>query len=298
MTSHSNLRGIGCMLLATGTFVANDTCMKLALADFPPLEVLTMRGISACLWCLPILVSLGHGKDLIRIFNGWVLLRSFSEVAAILCFIFALDRMPIGDITAIVQITPFLVLIGVRMIWGERIGLPRLLLIILGITGALMVAQPGNPAASPLAILFGFATAVGAAGRDIVTRMVPANLPALVVTFAVLLAVLSTAATGSLLFETPVTPTWRVAGLMAIAGFFLMCGHLLIYLAFRLAAARVVAPFNYAFTVWALISGVVVFGDLPNGLALAGMGLIVVTGLAVFFIEAHTRQGDPAIIKS
>jgi len=294
MTAHSNLRGILAMLGATGTFVANDSCMKLAMADSPPMQVLLMRGIAACLWCLPILLYMGHGRDLHRIFNPWILLRCFSEVVAILCFIFALQHMPIGDVTALVQITPFLVLIGVRIIWGDRIGPVRMFLIALGITGALLVAQPGSSAASPFAI-FGFATAVGAAGRDIISRMVPGNVPALVVTFAVLLIVMLSAAAGSFLFEQQVVPTQRHVVLMAIAGFFLMCGHLLIYLAFRYAPARVVTPFNYTFTIWAVISGVVLFGDVPNALAVAGMALIAVAGLAVILYESRTRTGDQGV---
>ena len=291
MTAHSNLRGILAMLGATGTFVANDSCMKLAMAEVPPLEVLILRGISACLWCLPILLILGHARDLPRIFNPWVMLRCLSEGMAILCFIFALQHMPIGDLTALVQITPFLVLIGVRVIWGERIGPLRLLLIAVGICGALLVAQPGSSAASPFA-LFGFATAVGAAGRDIISRKVPADVPALVVTFAVLLFVMAIAAAGSLLFERQVMPSWRHAGLMTIAGFFLMCGHLLIFLAYRYAPARVVAPFSYGFAVWAVIAGFVLFNDVPNALALAGMGLIVLSGLAVILFDGRTRQGE------
>ena len=82
--------------------------------------------------------------------------------------------------------------------------------------------------------------------------------------------------------------------LMAIAGFFLMCGHLFIYLAFRLAPARVVAPFNYAFTIWAVVSGILLFSDVPNGLAIAGMALIMAAGLTVILLEGRSRQGDPA----
>ena len=83
---------------------------------------------------------------------------------------------------------------------------------------------------------------------------------------------------------------------MAIAGFFLMFGHLLIFLAFRYAPARVVAPFNYAFTLWAVLSGLVVFGDVPNALAVAGMGLIMLSGLCVILLEGRTRQGPVASI--
>ena len=292
MAQQSNLRGIGAMLLATGAFVANDSCMKLALSDAPPLQVLIMRGIAACLWCLPILLILGHGRDLPKVFNRWVALRSLCEVFAILSFILALNEMPIADITAIAQIAPLLVLLGIWLFFGDRIGMLRLALIGVGITGALLVAQPGSEAASPMAIL-GFFTALGAAGRDIVTRKVPPGTPALIVTFSTLLIVMLCATAGSLAFETQVTPTFRHGWLMVIAGFFLMCGHLFVFLAFRIGEARVVAPFNYAFMIWAGLSGLLIFNEVPNALAIVGMVLIMLAGLAVIALENRTRQGGP-----
>jgi drug/metabolite transporter (DMT)-like permease len=297
MAVSPNLRGIGAALIATGAFVANDTCMKLALSDAPPFQVLVMRGISACLWCLPAVLLLGYGRDLPKTFNPWVLLRSFSETGAILCFILALAQMPIADLTALVQITPFLVLMGSWLLWGEKIGSLRLVLIAVGIAGAIMVAQPGQAAASPFAI-FGFLTAVGAAGRDLATRKVPTGTPALVVTFSTLLIVMLTALACMLAFEAPVPPTARHIGLMAVAGIFLMGGHLFIFLAFRLAPARTVAPFLYAFMLWAGISGLVVFDQVPNALALSGMALILLAGLGVIMLEGRTRTGDPAAVKS
>ncbi len=296
MSLTSSLRGIGAVVIATGAFVANDSCMKLALADAPPFQVLVMRGISACLWCLPVIIASGLARDLPKAFQPWVVLRSLSETFAILAFILALGHMAIADLTAIVQTTPLLVLMGCWVFFRERVGGLRFLLVGLGITGALMVAQPGTAAASPLAIL-GFLTALGAAGRDILTRKVPQGTPALVVTFSTLLIVMLSALVSSLLFETQVTPTWRHAGLMGLAGLFLMCGHALIFLAYRIAPARVVAPFSYSFMLWAGLSGYVVFAEVPNGLALAGMGLIMVSGLAVIMLEGRTRQGDPRVIQ-
>ena len=220
----------------------------------------------------------------------------FSEVAAILCFISALGHMPIADVTAIAQIAPLVVLLGMWLFFGERVGGLRLGLAGLGITGALLVAQPGGETASPFAIL-GFFTAVGAAGRDILSRKVPARTPALVVTFSTLLIVMLGAVLMSILFETQVQPTFRHGWLMFIAGFFLMCGHALVFMAYRVAPARVVAPFNYSFMIWAGLSGLLVFGDVPNGLALAGMGLILAAGLAVVLLEGRTRQGETVPVK-
>ena len=265
--------------------------MKLALSDAPPFQVLVMRGIAALLWCLPVILAMGLIRELPKAFNPWVVLRSLSEVAAILCFISALGHMPIADVTAIAQIAPLVVLLGMWLFFGERVGGLRLGLVGLGITGALLVAQPGGETASPFAIL-GFFTAVGAAGRDILSRKVPARTPALVVTFSTLLIVMLGAVLMSILFETQVQPTFRHGWLMFIAGFFLMCGHALVFMAYRVAPARVVAPFNYSFMIWAGLSGLLVFGDVPNGLALAGMGLILAAGLAVVLLEGRTRQGE------
>jgi drug/metabolite transporter (DMT)-like permease len=296
MALSQNLRGIGAILVATGSFVANDTCMKLALSDAPPFQVLVMRGIAACLWVLPVIYAMGLIRELPKAFHPWVVLRSVSELLAILCFITALNAMPIADVTAIAQISPFIVLLGMWVFFGEKVGGLRLALVGLGITGALMVAQPGGVASSPFAI-FGFLTAVGAAFRDILSRKVPPRTPALAVTFSTLLIVMLGALALSLLFETQVQPTFRHGWLMFIAGFFLMCGHSFVFMAYRMSPARVVAPFNYAFMIWAVLSGLIVFGDVPNTLAIGGMALIMLAGLAVVFLEGRTRQGAPSAAK-
>lgn len=291
MAVSQNLRGIGAIILATGTFVANDSCMKLALEDAPPLQVLIMRGAAACLWCLPVLTAMGLARDLPKAFHPWVMARSSCEVFAIFSFIIALNNMPIADVTAIAQTTPLLVLLGVWLFFGEKIGPLRLGLVGLGITGAMLVAQPGGVASSSFAI-FGFLTAVGAAGRDILTRRVPSGTPALIVTFSTLFIVMISAIAGSALFETQVMPTFRHAWLMGIAGFFLMCGHSFVFLAYRMAPARVVAPFSYSFMLWAGLSGFLVFEEVPNGLAIGGMVLILLAGLAVVLLEGQTRRGE------
>jgi drug/metabolite transporter (DMT)-like permease len=217
-----------------------------------------------------------------------------SEVGAILAFITALNHMQIADLTALYQISPLIVLLGMWLFFGERVDGLRLALVALGITGALLVAQPGGDAASPFAI-FGFLTAVGAALRDILSRKVPPQTPALIVSFSALFIVLMGAVVMSALFETQVAPTFRHGWLMFIAGFFLMCGHSFIYMAYRLSPARVVAPFNYSFMIWAGLSGILVFGHVPNTLAIAGMALIMAADLAVVFLEGRSRQVAPAV---
>ena len=55
-----NMRGIIYMVLAAGTFVTNDTFLKLAAETLPPFQALFLRGVSAALWCLPLVVMTMH----------------------------------------------------------------------------------------------------------------------------------------------------------------------------------------------------------------------------------------------
>ena len=288
MHHSTNLRGIACMILAGGTFVANDSFMKLVLADTPPMQVLFMRGLAASFWCLPLLLFLGYGRDLQRALNPWVLLRAACEIFAVTSFILALKHMPIGDITAIFQIAPLFVVLGVSLIWGERIGPARMALIALGITGAILIAQPGSASASPYAI-FGFLTAIGSALRDLTGREVPYNIPGIVVALTTIITVMVTAGIATATFETWVPPSSIHMLMMLAAGLFLVGGHTFVFLAFRFAKAAAVAPFYYTFTLWAVLSGLVVFGDIPNWLSLIGISLILASGLASIALDQRTK---------
>jgi drug/metabolite transporter (DMT)-like permease len=285
----SNLRGIVFMVLAGGTFVANDSFMKLVLADTPPMQVLLMRGMAATLWCLPLVFILGYGRDIHRVINPWVLLRAAFEILAVTSFILALNHMPIGDITAIFQISPLFVVIGVSLIWGEKIGPVRTVLIALGLTGALLVAQPGSTSASPYAA-FGFLTAVGSALRDLAGRKVPHNIPGIVVALTTIIAVMAVAGLSTVSFETWVPPSNANILKMLAAGLFLVGGHTFVFLAFRFAKAAAVAPFYYTFTLWAMLSGLVVFGDIPNWLSIIGIVFILGSGLASVALDRRTKN--------
>jgi drug/metabolite transporter (DMT)-like permease len=293
MTTHSNLRGIGCMVLATATFVTNDCLMKLALADLPPFEVVIGRGLSAILWCLPMLLAMGLGPKIHMALNPWVLLRALSEGLALLCFMLLLARIPIGDLTAIMQTTPLLVVAGASLVFGDRIGPWRSALILLGFAGAVLVAQPGSATGS-LAAPLGFLAAILAAGRDMLARKVPPDVPGMVTAFATVTVVMTLGLIASLLFETRVWPTNFNVLCLAGAGLFVVFGQLFVFLAFRFGAAGAVAPFSYLAAVFAILYGAFFFHESPNAWSLAGMALIVGSGLIIIVAGERERRRQPA----
>jgi drug/metabolite transporter (DMT)-like permease len=285
MTAASNGAGIAAVIASASSFVLCDSLMKLAMLDgFPPFQVLCMRGIAGVTVCFAVIAATGQWRKLSLMVDQRVALRALIETVAVMLFILALARMPIGDVTAIMQITPLFLLLAVAVIWREPVGAWRLSFVALGFLGALLVAQPGGAASSPFAVL-AFLAAGFAAARDLVGRRIPTDVPILIATFATLVAVMLGAGIGAALFETVMPPNNRTLWLMAGSGAFLILGHFFLLTAFRLAPVSVVAPFLYTFTVAAVLSGLMIFREWPNALALIGIALIIGSGIAVVLAE-------------
>lgn len=293
MTIPHNLRAILAMVMSMGMLVASDSCVKLALADAPLFQLMLIRGLVSIVIMLGLLLAMGQAGQLPRMFNRWLMARGLLESVANVSFTLALAYVAIADLTAIAQICPLLVLLGAWVFRGESLSPLRIVLILLGIAGALMVAQPGTGAVSLYASL-AFLTAIAAAIRDLLTPRVPRDMPPLIATFTVIALLAATGGIGTLAFEDQVMPNARVMLLMALAAVLSVAGHLLLYIAYRTGEARTVAPFMYSLTIWAVLSGLILFGDIPNTLATAGMALVALAGLAIIWLDGRQRRADAA----
>ena len=68
-----------------------------------------------------------------------------------------------------------------------------------------------------------------------------------------------------------------------------MTGHYIIVLAFRIAPASLLAPFQYLEIVSAAAAGFLLFGDFPSLSKWIGVAMIVGSGLYVFWRERRRQ---------
>src|SRR5450631_3384557 len=288
----SDLGGIIAMLAATAAFVVGDSFMKIVIEDLPTFEVLFLRGIAASFACA-VLVSLRAEWGAISgLLNLRALLRATGETLTTLCYVVALARMPIADVIAILQTATLILMFGAAIFLRERIGPARLALALVGFAGALMVAQPGASGVSPAALL-AFAAALLAAARDLIGRGVPTRIPVTVVILATMVMVAAGAM--SLGLETWAAPTGRHLTFLGLAGLFLALGHSGLLLAYRLGRTASVAPFFYCFALWGVMSGLIIWGELPNALALTGIALIAGSGVAIVVLSQQPSRKKVAL---
>ena len=117
--------------------------MKVVTADVPPFEVLFLRGIVASLACGVLVLLRGEFGALGGAFDPRALLRAAGETLSTLCYVVALARMPIADVVAILQTAPLILILGAAVLLRETIDPARIVLVLAGFAGALMVAHPG-----------------------------------------------------------------------------------------------------------------------------------------------------------
>jgi drug/metabolite transporter (DMT)-like permease len=68
-------------------------------------------------------------------------------------------------------------------------------------------------------------------------------------------------------------------------------GHYFLIKAFELAPASTLAPFNYSSILWSILLGYVVFGDFPDEWTIAGVVIIISSGLYVMHRERRLKEG-------
>lgn len=216
----SNLRGIIYMVLASGCFTINNGLLKAAVVHLPPLEALFLRAVAAVILGMPVLLLTAPAGSLRHMLGGRVLARNVVECAAAIAFVFAVANAPLADLTALLQLTPILVLLGAVVFFGDKVGGATAGLIVVALIGALLVAQPGAAGFQPY-VLFGLLSAALSAGRDLIGRRVEPHVPALAV--AIGLSLVSALGIGALMlvFERWVTPSWPELLLIAAASAFL-----------------------------------------------------------------------------
>ena len=126
--------------------------------------------------------------------------------------------------------------------------------------------------------------AVLTAGRDTLTRMIGAELPARSIALTTAVAVMMAGLTTAPLGEWVALDVALLGGLFVCA-LLLAVAYVLLVSAVRTGEVSFIAPFRYVSILLALVFGITVFGDTPSFSACLGGAVIVGSGLLIFHRE-------------
>ena len=216
------------------------------------------------------------------------MLRGMATTFSSYMFFLGIIYLPLADATALIQLGPVMVTLGAVLILGETIGRRRILGIAAAFLGAMLIIRPGSSVMSP-ASAFPLLGAIGFTVYALATRFVRCDGPW---TALFLQGVFGTIFSSVMVpfFWQPI-PLAEIPIVAALIGFGIL-GHLLMIRAFAAAPAGDIAPFGYAGLLFAVIFGLVLFGETPDGFTLLGAVVIVTAGIYVWYRERLIQTQD------
>jgi len=285
------------MALATLCFTVLDASAKyLVVAEGVPVaEVTWLRFVghvvfsAAVLWPFALKPSLRSAKPLLQV------LRSVLMVVTTGFNFIALRYLQLDQTVTIFFLTPLLVAALAGPLLHEWVGWHRMLAIVAGFFGVLLVMHPGIGTVH-WAMLLALIATCGYALYNLATRYLAAfDPPSVTQTYTPLAGVLILAPFALGAWHWPADAGQWV--LLASLGFWGGLGHWLLILAHRSAPAPVLAPFIYLGLIWMSVAGFLVFGDVPTLWTLSGAAIVILSGLYLLARERKQlgeAKGGPA----
>jgi len=284
------LKGVLFVVLATLAFAIADTITKQHTSRHPVAVVLAIRYLVNIL-LLTLFLGPRLGSRLWRVKRRWLaLLRGLCLALGTLTAALALRIMPVGETVAIIYLSPVLVMLLAIPLLGEKPSLAGWLGAALGFAGVLLIVRPGA-GLDPVGVVLALTNACLGTGYHLLTRY-------LAFTETTVALLYQTALVGAVIFC--VLALGSLDGLalngtdfamMLLLGTFMTIGHFMFTAAYREAPASLLAPINYVHVFWAGGLGLLIFGHLPDGWSLFGMGLVCASGVVVA-IRAYRDAKD------
>jgi drug/metabolite transporter (DMT)-like permease len=307
-TLSPNTKGALCLVGALGSLTLSDSIIKWLSPELPLHQITLFRSCFALILVL-VMVQLEGGLVTLKTRRPILhFLRGSMLVLANMFFFIALAAMPLAETVVLFYTAPLFICMLSQPVLGEKVGLSRWFIIVVGMLGAIIMLRPGSDVFNLISLL-PIMAALSYAAMIMMTRKLGIQEKAGALTFYIQIAFIVISSFVGLaigdgafdiydntslhfLLRAWVWPSLVQFQLLILCGAIVSVGGYLISQAYRIGEAPAVAPFEYASLPFALVIGFYLWGDWPDWNAFIGTGLIVSSGLLVMYREnrAHKKS--------
>jgi len=266
-------------------FAIQDAGIKWLSAEIAVLQILFLRSLFGLAF-LGASTSFTGERISLKVNRPWLLaVRSGINILSWVLFFTSLKYLQLATAVALFFSFPlFLAIISVPML-GESVGIRRILAIVVGFVGVLLITNPAAGLSMPALMMLG--AALGWAIVASLTRILGEKENTTTLLFYTLLGF-------AILLAIPQFWLWRSIGLDAcllIVGvaFFGVIAQFAVTKAYAIASPSLIAPFEYTALIWSAIIGYLVWSDIPDVYAIIGAFLIIASGIYIIHRESIQR---------
>ncbi|WP_135502555.1 DMT family transporter [Roseovarius aestuariivivens] len=301
------LKGIALKLVAVMLFIVMSSLIKAASDAVPPGQAVFFRSFFAMPVILAWLALRGDLRTGLRVTSRmghfW---RGVVGTTAMGLMFAGLGLLPLPEVTALGYAAPLLVVVFAAMFLDERVGIFRLGAVALGLAGVLIVLAPRlttlgddtvevTQAVGAVLVLLGAVCA--ALAQIYIRKLVQTEQTSAIVFYFSL--------TASLLSLLTLPFGWTIPGgtvtiYLVLAGVLGGLAQIFLTSSYRFADASVIAPFDYASMLFAIVIGYIVFDEVPTRQMLIGAALVILAGIIIILRERQLglRRGRARAVKT
>jgi drug/metabolite transporter (DMT)-like permease len=286
----TRLTGIGLMLLAVFMFSFGDATGKFIVATYSVGQLLCLRACAALILLAPMIWR--QRQDFVKVERpGLQLVRVVLSTLEVAAFFLATVYLPLADVVTYYLACPIFVTALSAIVLRERVGWRRWSAILVGFSGVLIALRPSANSFSWPALI-ALCGSISFAVLMLITRYLRKTPDVVMATSQFVGTLLLGAVMAPIGW---VTPTPKSLVLFAAAGAISVCALMCVNRSLKLAPASAVVPYQYSMIVWAVIFGLVVFGDKPAPATLIGATIIIGAGLYIFLRERKLGREETAV---
>ncbi len=289
-----NIRGSMLMVFSMLCFAIEDMFIKQMASAIPIGQILVLLSFGGILIFGSAAILREGGQLFSHFFHPIVVGRNLCDAFGTIGFLTAIALIPLSTASAILQATPLMVTLGAAIFFRESVGWRRWTATIVGLCGVLIIIRPGLEGFDARS-LFAVMAVVGLGARDLFTRILPRDISTMKTSTYAFVTLIPTGVGLFLVQGDPIAIPDTANTLRLLAALLIgVIAYYTIVAATRVGDLSMISPFRYSRLVFALIIGVVAFGESPDALTLVGAAIIILAGLYTIMREARLRRASNA----
>ena len=279
------VRAAAWMIGATVSLVVIAVAGRELTRELPVVEVVFFRNALCLVFLAPILLLARENLCRTARFGSHAL-RASVHLAAQAAWFYGLTRLPLGEVIALEFTSPVWTAVLAAVLLREPLPLRRMVGILLGFAGVLVILRPGAAIVDPAAFAV-LAASAGFALMFVLTRTLAATERPLTILFWMNAVQLPISLTLTLSLADWVTPSPLLWPWILVVGLAGLSNHYCFARAFALADASAVAPFDFVRLPLSIVVGFLVYAEAIDVFVLAG-------AIVIFFGNRLNMTAGPA----
>ena len=277
--------------LGFAVFSTHDALIK-TLADYSVFQVVFFTVLFSFV-PFTLVLMLDKRERSLRPRTPWlVAARCVSILGSTVFGFYAFSVLPMAEVYSLIFSAPIMITLLAIPVLGEKVKLFRWIAIILGMSGVVVVLQPGGTELT-IGHLSGFLAALCISITAVVTRKIGSREHSF--TLIVYPLMVNFIVTGIALIWVYKPFTGQALSTVGGIGLLSVIGQSLLVQAYRVSEAQFVAPVQYSQMLWAIVFGNLFFNETLTQNVILGSTIIILSGLLFVWREVVSSVRKPIL---